>query len=343
MQRTYKEPKKYVVGTDITTERYQELLIKIADWLSESRATKEPALLAQQLFQDCLDGVKRDGSKWFGAATSTLAQRIRIKCAYDIEKMEPLREAGAQQRAKKSRETRKARQKLEQKREEALLPIEVRQEQQKLAKFGDDPGIFFTQEEQRKWNELHDSYVGQFPELSTVNATAELSMLCDLHIQWDRIRMRANKGLKIPPEELQGITKQMSDLKKMLGIHPDQFKNKMKKTDEYSVGAAVARLDELGWKELRERFWVEELIQLWMMYHTPKADGNGYQLDEIGLFGLTKSKVVNCPSCGTVHFAGLNIKEIQDYLVTKGYIVPLTDNEKSYIDTLNGQAKQESV
>lgn len=334
-RKTFKDPFKYIVGTDISQTDYDNILTKIADWFVESRVTEEPALLARQLLQECLQGITREGKPWFAAASSSLASRVRVKCQYDIEKMEPLRMASPAQKAKKAKERMKLVIKKAAEKEDTLLPDEIRRELQGAAKYGDDPNLYFTQAEHRSWEELKSGYMEQFPELSTVNAVAELAMLCDLHIQWERIRMRQNKGQRIDADLLQSLTKQMADLKKMLGIHPDQVKNRNKGKEELTVGAAVSRLDALNWTELRERFWIEELIQLWMMYHTPKADGNGYQLDEVGLYGLTKSKVVDCPKCSTKHFGGLDIVEITKYLETKGWIVPLNDAEAAYVEQAN--------
>lgn len=331
-RKTFKEPIKYLVGTDITQQEYDNILTKVTDWFVESRITEEPALLARQLIGECLEGKTREGKPWFSASSSSLAARIRVKCQYDIDKMEPLRMASPKQKAKKAAERKKIAIKKAVEKDDPLIPDEIRKELQNVAKYGDDPNLYFTQAEHRAWEVLKSGYMEQFPELSTVNAQAELSMLCDLHIQWERIRMRQNKGQRIDAELLQSLTKQMAELKKMLGIHPDQVKNRNKNKEELTVGAAVARLDSLNWKELRERFWVEELIQLWMMYHTPKADGNGYQLDDVGLYGLTKSKVTDCPKCGTKHFGGLDIADITEYLETKGWIVPLNDTEAAYVE-----------
>ena len=331
-RKTFKEPLKYSIGTDIPEKDYQELLLKLADWFSESRKTTEPSLLAKHLMQECLDGLKQDGTPWFGAASASLASRVRIKCQYDIEKMEPIRKASEKQKHKKSQEKIRKELKRARDRNDPLLPDEIRKELQINVRYGDDAAIYFTQKEHQVWEELKEAYVQQFPELGTVNAQAELTMLCDLHIQWERMRMSQNKGNKVNPELLQGVTKQMAELKKMLGIHPDQQKNKLKNKEDLTIGAAVAKLEAVGWRELRERFWIEEIIQMWMMYHTPKADGNGYQLDDVGLYGLTKSKVTDCPKCGTKQFYGLDIKDIAEYLERKGYIVPLTPEEQEYIE-----------
>jgi len=59
------------------------------------------------------------------------------------------------------------------------------------------------------------------------------------------------------------------------------------------------------------------------MYHTPspRGEGDGYQLDEIGLFGATRCATCDCAACGHTNFRGLSIEQITKYLKDKGYIV----------------------
>lgn len=320
-QTRYVDPIKYVVGKDIDETRYQEVLLRIADWFAESRRTKEPALLARQLVQDCLDGKTKDGQPWFAAATATLESRIRMKCRFDIVKLEPLRTGSEKTRTKKEKERERQAKKRRESGEDPNIPDEVRKDLQKSAKYGDNPNTFLSSGEEKAWHELRKAYVTQFPDLSTINADAELKLLCDLHIVNERQRLRLLKGEYVEPKTQTEILGRIADLKKALGIHPDQLAKRNQSKTDTSIGAAAARLESMGnYREMREKFWVEELLQLWQMYMTPTADGYSYQLDDVGLFGLTRSRPVVCPRCDHRVFAGLSIDEIEAWLIQKGVL-----------------------
>lgn len=318
-QRTYLEPLRYEIGKEISAERYEEALTKIADWFAESRRTREPAALARQLFQECFEGVTREGDKWFSAATASLEKRVRMKCRFDLDTMLPLRTGSERTKERKQKERDRLARKRQDATKDGLIPDELRDDLKAGVKYGDDPHVLLSSAEELRWNTLKESYTRQFPELSTVNAEAELHLLCDLHVLTERHRLKVLKGEKVDPFEAKVVGEQLQSLKKGLGIHPDQLAKRVKDKTDSSISAAAARLESLGnYRLLRERFWVEELIQLWQMYMTPTADGLAYQLDEVGLFGLTRSKPAPCPKCGHRVFAGLSIDEIEQYLVRKG-------------------------
>lgn len=319
-QKRYLEPLTYEVGKDIPEERYHEALQKIADWFAESRRTREPAALARQLVQECLDGKKKDGQKWFGGASLSLVKRIRMKCRFDIETMLPLRTGTEKTKRRKEQE----RARLERKRKELAddnhIPDEIRKNLQPDVKYGDDPHVFLSSAEEVRWQELKANYIKQFPELATVNAEAELHLLLDIHVLTERHRLNILSGKRENFWEADTAAK-LESLKKALGIHPDQLAKRVKEKADMSIAAAAARLEAMpNFRQLRERFWIEELLQLWQMYMSPTADGLTYQLDEIGLFGLTRSKPSKCPKCHHRVFAGLSIDEIEEYLKRKGVL-----------------------
>ena len=322
-QRVLLVPKKYTLGTDISEERYNEVLLKLVDWLSESRKTKEPAVLARQLIQECLDGETKDGRPWHSAASATLEARIRAKCRFDIETMQPLRTASEKNKAKKDRE--RARKAIKRGEGDTLIPDELRKELRTNASYGDDPTVFLSTAEAARWKQLHESYTTQFPELATVNASAELDLLCDLHVLSERHRLKVLQGQAVDPRTQADVLTSLQDLKKALGVHPDQLAKRNHSKVDASIGAAAARLEAMGdWRLLRQRFWAEELLQAFQMYMTPNAQGTGYQLDEVGLFGLTRSRPHDCPKCGQRSFSGIAIEEIEQWLVEHGHLVAVT-------------------
>jgi len=299
-----------VVGKDISKDDYDVVLEKITDWFSESRGTKSPAKDARASLQQCLDGTTKDGAPWFSASNATLEARVRMKCRFDMAAMAGI--VTADEKKKRARQKDRSREKKKRDSERAEAQALMTDE--------------LTVEEKRRWQEIRKSYMEQFPELETVNAEAELNMLCDLHILQERQRTNMLVGTKVDPFERSQLAKDLQELKKALGIHPDQIAKRVKPKSEGTIGSAVARLESLGdWRALRDRFWIEELLQFYMMYMTPSADGSTYQLDDIGLYGMTRSRPAPCPKCGHVHLAGLDIAEIEAYLVERGVLRELDE------------------
>jgi hypothetical protein len=336
-RRQYRDPIVYQIGTDVTQQEFENWVVAVGDWFAEMRPNlKAPAAEARRKLMECVEGKKQDGTPWFDMADAPLANRIRSKCRFDVTTMQPLRTAGESQRAKKDREKELKQVRVEKakKQRNDFVPDEVKEVLKKNFKHGDDPSVFLSNKEQAAWQEYFDSYIEQFPELTTVNAKAELESLCDSHVLKARYRAKILAGQSIDPDLLATVDKQLVDMKKALGIHPDQLAKRTKPKTALSVGEAVARLHNMGaeWHVIREQFWIEECLQLFQMYNSPKADGTGWQLDEVGLFGLTKSRVVKCPKCSTENYMGIDIEEIRAYLIRKGYLEPLDDVEGEVVD-----------
>jgi hypothetical protein len=339
----------YKVGEDITEEKFNELILKVGDWYAESRPKlKEPNVAARQALDCCLKGVKvSDPSQpWKGVETVPFATRVRIACRYDSERMEPLRTVSESNRIKKEKAVAREQQKRARASEDQNIPDEVRRDLANSAKYGDDPRVFLSTEEQRNWQKLHDDYVKQFPELGTINAAAELNSLCDLLIVSDRHRLKILKGDKVDAFDQKGITDQIVNLKKALGIHPDQLAKRVQSQTGGSIGELVKRLEELpNWREIRDKFWTEELLQIFQMYMTPspREDLGGYQLDEIGLFGLTRCRTCACSNCGHRNFVGISMDEIEGKLVEDGVLVQIeTKKPKALLAAAYVEAAQDT-
>lgn len=329
--RVYRKPTVYVVGKDISESHWEQVVVAVTDWFRELYPNeKAPASRARIRLRECLEGTKKDGTPWFQMDTADLASRIRSKCLFDINKMEGMRKitdkkVAAQKKAAEGRKVRKlagARNKF--------LPESLKEELRQKAVYGDDPRIFMTTKEEGLWQDYFDSYVEQFPELSTINAQAELQSLCDAHILKARYRMQVLAGEKVNTDQVAAVDKQLVDMKKALGIHPDQLAKRTKPKNELSVAEAVAKLHNMpNWMEVRQRIWDEQLLQIYQMCMTPRASGEGYQLDEVRLYGLTKTKVIKCPNCGVENFDGLPLDAIEEYLQRMGRLEEVEDAEGS--------------
>jgi hypothetical protein len=163
----------------------------------------------------------------------------------------------------------------------------------------------------------------QFPSLSTVNAEAELDLLCDLLVVNERLRFKILNGERVDSGEFKQSVDNINSLKKLLGIHPDQLAKRVEASQSGSFTELVARVQAMpDFREMREQYWVEELMQLYQMYHQPslRKDMDGFQLDDVGLMGLTGCRTCACPGCGQRNFVGLKITEVESYLEGKGVL-----------------------
>jgi hypothetical protein len=321
--QTYTEPIKYKVGEDISAERWQEIVLAVADWFAQTRTTKEPVLAAKQALQECLDGRTKEGQKWFAMARSSLELRIRSKCRFDITHMKPLRTAREVKEGRAAGVRERMKKAAEQKKVDPFLADERRRELQSDVVYGDDPLTHLSSREHENWKALKDDYIQNFPEeLGTMAAKGELDTLCDLHIMNERNRMRLLAGHAVDPKAMGAVVDQIDKLKTILGIHPNQIAKRVKSRSDTTLGAAAARLETGEWRKIRQRFWAEEMIQLFQMYHTPTADGTDRQLNDVGLFGATRCRTCECTKCGTRNFVGIGIEEIEEYLVSQGHLVP---------------------
>lgn len=326
----------YQVGKDLSYDRYEEIIAALAEWYKEFRPKVEPYDMAKYTIDCCLNGVQmRDGvSPWSKMAQSTLATRVRQAAQFDIDTMTPLRAKPKEARPPGEVEAGKADAKA--RKEEKLIARiadadstydSVKGLAKADAEYGDNPQIFFTSTELIRRNRLKEGYLADFPQLRAIAAQTKLDMLLDLTLLLDRLRFRQarSQSLRDTEEQIGKITKQILDLEKALNIHPDQLAKQLKEREGGTIGEAVRRLEEAVPAELRERWFLEELLMLWQMYHQPSPRNNmgGYQLDEVGLFGATRCRTCTCSGCGQHNYAGLEIEEIGTYLKEKGLLKPV--------------------
>lgn len=324
----------FTVGTDLTPERYEEIVGAITEWFRESRPKVDAVDAARYTVDCCLRGVQlKDGySPWTKLAKSSLAARIRVAAKFDIEAMVPIRaperteeqETGASEEEmpaqRLTREEKRAKAQADQ--DPTYAPI--KDLTPKNAGYGDNPQVFFTPAELIRRNKLKEAYLADFPQLRSVASQVKLDMLLDLTLLMDRLRVRQGRQGSVADLEAQiaEITKQIVALEKALNIHPDQLSKQQKEKEGGTIGEAVRRLEDAHALELRERWFAEELLMLFQMYHQPSPRSNmgGFQIDEVGLFGATRCRTCSCSGCGQRNFAGLSIEEIETWLKQKGLI-----------------------
>lgn len=336
--KRYIEPVQYVLGEDISVEAFEEAVEKIGDWFSVIRTTKEPKMAARQALERCLAGVTASGDKWFAAATASLNSRVRAMCRFDLNTMTPIMKADPKkkERSIRNRELTRKR-KLGQKAPDPLLPDELREElKKKGVTYGEDPRTFYTEKEEARWRELKEAYLQEFPHLRSINAEAELDQLVDLHVLQDRMRMnRISRKMEINPLDAAKNVQEFQMLKKALGIHPDQLKDRVDSSTAVTIGQAAAKLqtdiDGVPWQQLRARYFLEEALQWYQMFNTPRADDSGYQLDEAGLFAISRCRTCHCGHCGTRNYVGWTVEEVEKTLTDRG-LIKLTGLKPEQLD-----------
>lgn len=320
-------PIVYEVGVDLTLTEYEDLVQQLTEWFRVSRNATDPEALARRMLDECRKGIKADGTAWAKMKDADLNTRIRAKCLYDPVQRKGLGVTREQLKARKERAKRKkAAGTWDPKRKrDPLIPAETEEILgPKAAQYGDQPHLLLSGKEEVEWHRLYQGYLKQFPELRSINASSELKIVVDLQILADRYRHRVLAGKSVDVENLTKITKELADLKKALGIHPDQIAKRVKPKTEATIGEAVAKLEAMGdYREIRARFLLEELLQIYQMYHSPRADGLGYQLDEAGFFGQTRCRTCECSGCGKRNAVGFSVEEIEAYLLEQGALEAL--------------------
>lgn len=315
---------QYVVGRDITQAEFDRILEAVTEWFREYRPKQDdPAAAAKHTLDCCLRGVKvTDGTPWYHLGMSSLATRIRAAAAFDIEKWQPIRKGEGTSIHRDEIARRKLRRQTMgvAVQDDAGYAREIADADK--AVYGDNPITFFTTQELKRRDKLEAGYLKDFPQLANVASRAKLDTLLDMVLLLDRLRFRVarDESLKSVEYQMSQITKQIVDLEKALNIHPDQLAKQQKDKEGGTIGDAVRRLEEAHPLELRERWFLEELLMLYQMYNTPSPRQNmgGFQLDEVGLFGMTRCRTCSCSSCGTKNYAGLSIEEIETHLLKKG-------------------------
>lgn len=344
--KTYREPQVYEVGKDLAPERLEELQVKIADWFREFRPDhKEPAADARLRIRCCLEGKTLKGQPWFTAWNAPLRSRIAMLCRFDSDKMEPIRTGDPAKKAAKQRTKEKENRKLIANRgaNDKYIPEITRKEQDGRLKYG-DKALPVTEAEKRVWEEYRDAYLTEFPELRTVNARGELSLLCDLQVVHERNRMKLLNGDRVAAQDMLENAKLITEMKKALNIHPEQVARRVKQEEGGSIAEAAARFEAMP-KEVRDRFLAEELLILYQQFvsPSPREDMGGFQLDEVGLFGATRCRTCACAKCGTRNYAGFTIEEVERHLVDKGWLIPIPGLASPVDDLLSDGADANGV
>lgn len=327
---------QYGVPEDLTEAQYAALIQAIGDWFAKIRNTKEPVALARQVIDCCMRGVKpSDGeTPWDSAATAPLAKRIRMACRFDMETMQPIMAASEKSKNRKEKELARQQRKKTTAKVDQNYPEEYRTKLAAEATYGDDPLLFFTSAEIEERTRMRAAYLDKFPQLDNPAAEPKLDQLLDLVVLQKRLRFRnaqftagvKKDAIRVTEREMADMIRQVVDLEKAMGIDPVTLAKTQKDKEGGSVGDAVRRLEAMGdWKEWRLRLWAEELILMYQMCMTPspRLDMGGWQLDEVGLYGLTKTRVCECPQCGTKVFGGFSVDEIEAWLVEKGHLKPV--------------------
>jgi hypothetical protein len=307
-----REIKQFVIDKDITSQEVERLTLKIAEWLRDpkcGRRSEDPVNEAKSIMQQCLDATTKDGDPWRNAP-ETLRNRVRIKAAFDIETGEGI----PAPRVKAPHAVR-------------ALEKAARQNKAKL----DDVNPYLAEFDiERFRQDQESSLLEAFPDLenpATLPHVRRLSLLYAQQEMIDRdLLMTANTNKRAGLlQTMETLNKTIDSLLKILDIHPESIRKKIKESAEGNLGELVAILDGDEFRE-RERIWSLQLaLQLWSMTVRPNGRGDGPQITPWEFWHMTRSIPwsFTC-QCGK-HYphlvSGFTPKGIKRMLLEKGVLI----------------------
>lgn len=308
--------KQYVVGdksqgADFSLDEIELLIYRIRDWFASDacdRNYNDPEAMARQKIQECLLAENDAGEPWRGCPQD-FAARIKIKCLYDMNtnKGIPVQRVKAPMAVRKlNKEAQRA--KMEIKKAAAIkFDHEQFREEKELAILKDFPELD---------NETHRPLVRRLSFLY-----AQQQVIDDILMQDGVSDGRRDVGLKL----MQTLGKDIETTQKLLGVHPDQLRQRVNTKTQGAVSELVALLEnDQDFKERIEIWSMQLALQLWWMTQHPNGRGDGPQLEEWEMWHMTRTRPVKF-TCehGTEYTVidGFTPEELKAYLIRKGVLV----------------------
>jgi hypothetical protein len=324
MPRAKKEKvpvRTFVIGRDFTEDQVQLMVLKIAKWFASpdcDRRHEDPEAAAKEIVEQCLNATTKTGEVW-GKAPADFNTRIRVKAAYDLAtdtgiKINPLKHPDAKRR----------------------LEPGVEDNGKKLGEMR--PSIFdfdvvtYRAEEEAK-------LLAQYPELNNTVYLPHVRRVTLLYAQQemlDRELLNTTSAAKREStlRQIETLNKTLDSTLKILDIHPESLRKKLKESEDGTLGDLVQVLDSDDEFPAIERLWADQLaLMLWYMTVHSNGRGDGPQITEWEMWHMTRSLPIafTC-SCGRHYPAlvrGFTPKQLKAHLLARGILV-----QKSPIPTL---------
>lgn len=306
--------KQFVVGPggDFTEQEIELLILKLAEWFRSDRCDRrpeDPVKLAREVVAQCLNAETKNGDPWKNAPED-FKNRIKIKAAYNMETgegipMSSVKNPDAVRALEKGAEKNRSR-------INTLNPL--------AADF--DPDKFRKEQE--------DQLIAAYPDLDTPAMLPHVRRLTSLYAQQEMIeRDLALTTSSTKRDELlrtmDVLNKTMDSVLKILDIHPESIRKRVKESADGNLGELVALLDEDEFRKREEMWNLQLALQLWAMSIRRNGRGDGPQLEVWELWHMTRSIPFSFTCrCGQTYphlLKGFTPKQLKDYLESKGVSV----------------------
>jgi hypothetical protein len=308
-----REVRQFAIGKDFTETEIELLILQLSKWFSSpecDRQFDDPEQAARDIVKQCLDGVTKDGSPW-KLAPAEFSTRIKVKSAYDMTTGKGIAISSV-------------------KSPHAVRRLD-KDAKDNGAKIGDmQPALIgFDMEEFRKAEEA--KLLSNYPELNNPVYLPHVRRLTLLYAQQeviDRELQLASSGKKREDalRQMETLNKTLESVLKILDIHPESLRKKIKESADGTLGDLVAVLDADDEFPEREKMWsLQAALQLWSMTVRTNGRGDGPQMTDWEVWHATRSTPMEFTCrCGIYYprlIRGFTPRELRDYLKTNGVLI----------------------
>lgn len=308
-----REIKQFVIGKDFSVTEIELLILQLSKWFQDEKCDRrfeDPEQAARDIVKQCLDGTTKDGSPW-KLAPAEFSTRIKVKSAYDMTTGKGI----AIQAVKSPHAVRR----LDSEAKENKGKIEDMQP----ALIGFDMEAFRGEEEAK--------LLSNYPELNNPVYLPHVRRLTLLYAQQEVIDRELqlatnNKKREDALRQMETLNKTLESVLKILDIHPESLRKKIKESADGTLGDLVAVLEADDEFKDREKLWsLQAALQLWSMTVRTNGRGDGPQLTDWECWHATRSTPMEFTCrCGAYYprlIRGFTPKELKKYLVDHGILI----------------------
>ncbi len=309
-----REIRKFVIGKDFSEAEIELLILKLAKWFATPECDRNPAdpeSYAKDVVFQCINAQTKAGEPWKNAPVK-FADRVRIKAAYDIETNQ-----GIAMKVNKNPDAVRANNKAASDNYKKIQGMNPLSAEFNVTDYRD------TQEKK---------ILEAYPDLDTVAMLPHVKRLSTLYAQQEMIDhdlLLAGSAAKRKEllTTMETLNKTIDSVLKILDIHPESIRKKIKESADGSLGDLVALLDGDEDFRKREKLWsLQAALQLWAMTVRTNGRGDKPQLSVWELWHMTRTAPMTftCKSCNTFYpslVSGFTPKQLKDLLKAEGILV----------------------
>lgn len=308
-----REVKQFVIGKDFTETEIELLVMQLSKWFQDEKCDRrfdDPEQAARDIVRQCLDATTKDGSPW-KVAPIEFATRIKVKAAYDMTTG-----VGIPISAVKSPHAVRR------------IDSDAKGNKDKIDEM--QPALIgFDMEGFRKEEEA--KLLSNYPELNNPVYLPHVRRLTLLYAQQEVIDRELqlatnNKKREDALRQMETLNKTLESVLKILDIHPESLRKKIKESADGTLGDLVAVLEADDEFKDREKMWsLQAALQLWSMSVRTNGRGDGPQLSDWEVWHATRSTPMEFTCrCGIYYprlIRGFTPRELRDYLKANGILI----------------------